>query len=86
MVLTLSMSCAAPSQVVNEETGTTDSVVRAAPPYPSAVWVGDSWRWRHGRYVHLRPHYVKPRRGRVWVDGHWNTTPRGFVWVKGHGV
>ncbi|HEY5745927.1 MAG TPA: hypothetical protein VIU12_07610, partial [Chryseolinea sp.] len=44
-----------------------------------AVWVGDSWRWRHGRYVHIKPHYVKPRRAMVWVDGHWKNTSRGFV-------
>ena len=33
---------------------------------------------------HVRPHYVKPRRGMVWRDGHWKNMPRGFVWVKGH--
>jgi hypothetical protein len=85
IVLTLLMSCAAPSRVVVKEKPAPPVVlVRPASPYPNAVWVGDSWRWHRGRYVYVKGHYVKPRRGMVWVDGHWKNTPRGFVWVKGH--
>ena len=85
IVLTLLISCASSSRVeVKEKPVPPVVVVRPSPPYRHAVWVGDSWRWRHGRYVHVRPHYVKPRRGMVWVDGHWENTPHGFVWVKGH--
>ena len=85
IVLTLLISCASSSRVeVKEKPVPPVVVVRPSPPYRDAVWVGDSWRWRHGRYVHVRPHYVKPRRGMVWVDGHWKNTPHGFVWVKGH--
>ncbi|HMG94204.1 MAG TPA: YXWGXW repeat-containing protein [Chryseolinea sp.] len=84
-VLTLITSCASPSRVVVRETPAPPVVVvRPAPPYQNAVWIGDSWRWRHGRYVYVKPHYIKPRRGMVWVDGHWKNTPRRFVWVKGH--
>ena len=85
IVLNLIFGCASPSHVVvKEKPAPPVVVVRSAPPYHNAVWVGDSWQWRHGRYVYVRPHYVKPRRGMVWVDGHWKNTPRGFVWVKGH--
>ena len=81
----LCVACSTPSRVVvKEKPAPPVVVVRPAQPYPNAVWVGDAWRWKHGRYVYIRPHYVKPKRGMMWVDGHWKNTGRGLVWVHGH--
>jgi WXXGXW repeat (2 copies) len=80
----VSIACSPSTSVVTERPAPPVVVVRTAAPYPHAIWVGDEWRWKHGRYVYVRPHYVKSRRGAVWIDGHWKNTPRGFVWLRGH--
>lgn len=81
---TLFTACASESRVVVKDKPTAAVVVRPAPPYAGAVWIGEEWRWKRGRYVYVVPHYVHPRKAHVWVPGHWRNSPRGFVWVKGH--
>ena len=43
--------CVAGTRSGKRETSPTGSDGKARAPYPNAVWVSDSWRWRHGRYV-----------------------------------
>lgn len=54
-----------------------------APPYAGAVWIGGEWVPRGRRYEYVAPHYVRPRSGRNWAPGHWQSGPRGHVWVRG---
>lgn len=61
-------------------------VVRRPPaPSPAHVWVDEDWTARGGKYVWHGGYYAAPpRRGAVYVQGHWNQTRRGSVWVPGH--
>jgi hypothetical protein len=72
--------------------------VTVAPPPPRAelvpapppgavplVWQPGYWRWNGGQYVWVGGHYRHaPRRGAMWVPGHWAGGPRGYRWVPGH--
>jgi len=61
----------------------------AIPPPPRGrapemiVWERGHWVWRRGRWQWVPGHYVeRPRRGAVWVPGHWERGRR--VWIEGH--
>lgn len=59
-------------------------VVRPAAPYGGAVWIPEEYAWSGGRYQYIAPHYVTPRRGHVWVAGHWDKRHGRAVWSKGY--
>ncbi|WP_153799665.1 YXWGXW repeat-containing protein [Foetidibacter luteolus] len=80
--ITLS-SCATQSRVVVRERPVARVVVAPPPPYPGAVWVGEEYIWRGGRYRYVAPHYVRPRRAQVWVPGRWSPARGGYVWIGG---
>lgn len=71
-------ACASESRIAIKEKPATVVVVKPAPPYAGAVWVGEEWRWKRGRYVYVAPHYVRPHKTHVWVPGHWRNSPRGL--------
>jgi hypothetical protein len=55
------------------------------PPYSGAYWVAPEWRWRHGRYVEVRGHWMRSRRHHsVWISGEWVYTNRGYRWRPGY--
>ena len=83
-VILMSVSCGAPSaKIVKKKPDPPLTVARPPAPYAGAVWIGDAWRYKRGKYVYVKPHYVKPRRGKTWVDGNWQKRGDGYVWVKG---
>jgi len=77
-------SCAPAPYAVVREVPPPPYAVQPVAPYPGAVWVSGEYFWRGGRYVYAAPHYVRPRYGRVWVPGYWNSSRGGYVWRRGH--
>ena len=71
-------------------------IIRVAPPSivvehpgpspgPNYIWVGGYHRWNGSRYIWVPGHYVvPPRRGAVWVSGHWVQRGGGWVYVEGY--
>jgi hypothetical protein len=62
-------------------------VVEARPiaPSPRHVWIEGYHRWDGHRYVWVGGRWViPPRRGVVWVPGHWDRRPGGYIWIEGH--
>ena len=62
-------------------------VIRTRPPAPSPrhVWIAEEWAPRGGSYEWKGGYWAEPpRRGAVWVAGHWRHAPRGWVWRPGH--
>ena len=58
---------------------------RPVRPGPAYVWTGGYHRWDGARYVWVPGRWaVPPRRGGVWVAGHWRHRRGGYVWVPGH--
>ncbi len=67
---------------------------RPAPPPPAVrppmprqgyVWVGEEWRWSHGRYIYAPGRWVAaPYRGAIWIPGRWVQSRYGWRWVPGH--
>lgn len=70
--------------------------VRVAPPRPRVevrtvapsarhVWIGGYHRWDGRAYVWVPGRWdLGPRRGAVWVAGHWKNTRDGWEWIEGH--
>jgi len=60
-------------------------VIRSAPPSPRHVWVGEEWVPNGATYTYAPGHWViPPRRGGVWIGGHWADRRGGSYWVAGH--
>lgn len=77
-------SCAAQSRVYVAERHPAPVVMRPAPPFAGAIWVGPEYRWHRGQYVYVAPRYVTPRHGHTWAQGYWKHHHGKQVWVKGH--
>jgi hypothetical protein len=87
LIAVLATSCASESRVVVRERPMPPQAVYVRPgppPYAGAVWVGEEWAWRRGRYEYVAPHYVHPHRSQVWVSGHWHESRNGYEWKGGY--
>jgi len=62
------------------------NVVKRIACGPNRVWIDGHWRWnnRTKRYVWVKGHCAKKKRGHAWVPGHWKKVPGGWRWVPGH--
>ncbi|NCD72270.1 YXWGXW repeat-containing protein [Mucilaginibacter agri] len=59
-------------------------VTRPARPTPAHVWVKEEWGPRGNAYVWHGGYWAAPpRRGAVYVAGHWRNTRHGYVWIPG---
>ena len=58
---------------------------RPQRPSDAHVWRDGDWVWnRQSRTYHQRNgSWAKPRNGRSYRQGHWNTNRRGQYWVRG---
>jgi hypothetical protein len=55
------------------------------PPSVDVVWVAGYHRWDGHRYVWERGRYARPPHARAhYVQGHWEPHRRGRVWVNAH--
>lgn len=59
-------------------------VKRPAAPSPVHVWVADDWVPQGNAYVYKGGYWAAPPRARaVYVPGHWVKAKKGHVWVAG---
>jgi len=60
-------------------------VVKRAAPRSGVIFIDGHWKYnkRHGKYVWVKGHWVKKRRGYAYVPGRWRASRGGHVWVAG---
>ena len=70
-------------------------IVRARPFLPGVmlrpvcptfrhVWVADEYVPVGRGYAYRRGYWaIPPRRGLIWIAGHWENRPYGYVWISG---
>jgi len=57
--------------------------IRGLAPSPRHIWVGGHWSWKN-RWIWIPGRWsLPPRRGALWVEGHWVAVPGGWSWVAG---
>ncbi|GAB2835364.1 YXWGXW repeat-containing protein [Ferruginibacter profundus] len=86
LMIAISFTAAADAQIV-VKIRPVAPVLRARPlaPSPAHVWVGGNYVWRGGQYVYEEGYWATPpRRGSIWIEGHWKHRRGGWVWVPGH--
>jgi len=49
------------------------------------LWIDGDWRWnsQSNSYVHEHEYWTRPKTGRTYEAGHWESGPRGKLWVRG---
>ena len=61
--------------------------VYVRPPSPGIgyIWIDGDWEWnnRSNIYVHEHGYWARPKTGRSYESGHWESGPQGKFWVKG---
>jgi hypothetical protein len=84
-IVMMSLSYSANAQFVVHVRPARPHYVRVVAPSPRHVWIDEDWEWRNGAYVFVGGHWVEPpRKGGIWVTGHWRRRPNGWTWVPGH--
>jgi len=70
---------------VEIEPTTTVEFVRPARPSNVHIWIEGGWVYssRSHSYVQRNGHWDRPRQGRTYVPGNWESTPRGHKWKQG---
>ncbi len=58
---------------------------RPPSPGPAYIWIDNGWRYQSHAHTYVRSEgrWVKPKQGRKFESGHWESTPRGHYYVKG---
>lgn len=51
---------------------------------PQASFAGGHWAWRNGQHVWVRGHFVRERRGSLWVPDRWVERNGRWQLVAGH--
>ena len=60
-------------------------VNRPPAPAPNHVWVDEEWVPQGRTYAWHGGYWAKPpRRGAIFIPGHWRTSRRGSIWIAGH--
>ncbi len=84
LVLMITFSVAASSQVIVRVRPTAPVISRPVAPSPRHVWIEGGWVVRGGRYEWSNGYWMLPRTGMVWIPGGWHHRRGGWVWVPGH--